>query len=271
MSVQLIEGSPSHFLPSEIQEAIGHENPSKLFALFSGGHDSLCSTHIASSHPLFSGVIHCNTGIGIEQTRDYVRQTCEDRHWPLYELHAQVSYEDLVLKRGGFPSGPQSHASFYWFLKQKQLRAFVQSRKRRSGDRIALVTGIRKGESVRRMAAAMAVSAKRDGAYLWLNPILEWTQRDKSAYMEKWELPRNLVVDLLHRSGECLCGALARREELVEIAEWFDQEAQRIYALEERVKAAGLDDHFWAMRSPVSADQMELSVGPMCVGCEARA
>lgn len=258
-------------MPSQCVEAMEREKPSALFALFSGGHDSLCSTHIASHDPLFKGVVHCNTGIGIEQTREFVRQVCSDNGWPLHELHAEVSYEELVLGRGGFPSGDASHNSFYWFLKQKQLRAFVQSRKRHRLDRIALVTGIRKQESVRRMAADMAVPSKRDGAYLWLNPILEWSDRDKDAYMAEWSLPRNEVTDILHRSGECLCGALARREELVEIANFYPEVAERIFALEERVKEAGVDDHFWAMRSPVSADQMELSVGPMCVGCAARA
>ena len=34
-----------------------------VYALFSGGHDSLCSTFIASRHPLFQGVVHLNTGI----------------------------------------------------------------------------------------------------------------------------------------------------------------------------------------------------------------
>lgn len=47
--------------------------PSAVYGLFSGGHDSLCSTHIASTMPNFKGVVHANTGIGIEETREFVR------------------------------------------------------------------------------------------------------------------------------------------------------------------------------------------------------
>lgn len=258
--------------PNECQDGIAEHRPSHIFGLFSGGHDSLCSTHLASTLPGFSGVIHCNTGIGIEETREYVRETCERFGWRLHELHASRNYEDLVMDRGGFPSGPQSHNSMLYYLKEKPLREFIQTQKRHRHDRIGLVTGIRTGESRRRMAAAISVPVKREGAKLWINPILDWSDRDKNAYMGAHDLPRNQVTDLLHRSGECLCGALSRREELVEIAGWYPEVAQRIYALEKRAKEAGLDDHFWAMRSPVSANQLELMpTSPLCVGCAADA
>lgn len=257
----------------EIHEALEEHKPREVYALFSGGHDSVCSTHLASTLPGFAGVIHCHTGIGIQETLWYVVDVCEAQGWPLYVLNAEAEYEDLVMERGGFPSGPQSHNSMLFYLKEKQLRAFVQSRKRHRLDRIGLVSGIRKDESERRMGADISVPAKREGAYLWLNPILEWVPTDKRRYMEEHGIPTNRVVDLLERSGECLCGALSRREELKDIALWFPEVAQRIYALEACAKAAGLDDHFWATRSKVAAGQEQLegmTMGRLCVGCAAR-
>jgi 3'-phosphoadenosine 5'-phosphosulfate sulfotransferase (PAPS reductase)/FAD synthetase len=250
-----------------IEAALEGENPVEMFGLFSGGHDSLCSTHLAAQHPRFTGVIHINTGIGIEETREFVREVCAERSWKLFELHSDVVYEDLVLNRGGFPGGPKAHNSMYWFLKEKPLRAFVQSRKQERRDRIGLVTGIRRQESERRMAADMAKPVYRTGAYLWLNPILNWSVQDKARYMARHGLPRNEVSDLLHRSGECLCGALARREELKDIVAWYPEVGQRILDLEQRCKEAGLSDRFWASRRPVSPDQGELFAQPMCVGC----
>lgn len=197
-------------------EAAEHK-PSSLYAMFSGGHDSLCSTHLAAQRPDFSGVIHVNTGIGIEATRQYVRDTCEKFGWPLQELRSEHQYEDLVIDRGGFPSGPASHNSMLYHLKQKPLNAFIQSAKTHRLDRIGLVTGIRVAESQRRAMAKISVPVKRDRAKVWINPILGWTDKDKNDYMGAHDLPRNQVTDLLHRSGECLCGALARREELQEI------------------------------------------------------
>lgn len=238
-----------------------------MFALFSGGHDSLCATHLASEHPRFHSVVHVNTGIGIEETREYVRQTCADRGWSLIEMHPDgKSYEDLVMDKG-FPCGPQSHNTTYYWLKQRSIRRLVQEHKRDYKDRIGLVTGIRVNESERRMGSGISVPVRCEGAKVWINPILDWTNRDKNAYMEAHDLPRNQVVDTLHRSGECVCGALARREELREIEAWYPETAERIHALERKAKAAGLDDHFWAMRSPVSAHQLDFDL-PLCHSCE---
>lgn len=81
--------------------------PSRLFALLSGGYDSLCCTHVAARHPLFSGVLHINTGIGIEQTRHFVRDTCKTYNWPLVEYRSPIRYEEIIFA-GGFP-GPPLH------------------------------------------------------------------------------------------------------------------------------------------------------------------
>jgi 3'-phosphoadenosine 5'-phosphosulfate sulfotransferase (PAPS reductase)/FAD synthetase len=252
-----------------IVQGIAKYQPKALYAMFSGGHDSICSTHVASTLPGFQGVIHINTGIGIEDTTKYVRETCEHFGWHLWELRPEVEYEDLVLERGGFPSGPQSHNSMLFHLKQRPLRQFIQIVKEKRSDKIALVTGVRHQESQRRMNSGISVPVRKDGAKLWLNPILNWTERDKNAYMEEHGLPRNQVTDLLHRSGECLCGALARREELADIVAWYPEAGQRILDLEARCKAEGLDAHKWAGKPQhaVAAGQEQLFESPLCVGC----
>jgi 3'-phosphoadenosine 5'-phosphosulfate sulfotransferase (PAPS reductase)/FAD synthetase len=252
----------------EILAAIDEHEPRALYAMFSGGHDSVCSTHVASTMPGFKGVVHINTGIGIEDTTKYVRETCKRFGWHLWELRPEVEYEDLVLERGGFPSGPRSHNSMLWHLKQRPLNQFIQLVKENHGDKIALVTGVRQQESQRRMNSSISVPVRKDGAKLWLNPIIDWNDRDKNAYMGEHDLPRNQVTDLLHRSGECLCGALARREELKDIVDWYPKEGERILKLERRCKAAGIDDRFWAMKATTSADQEQLfDDSPLCVAC----
>lgn len=271
--VQLVDGAPIHFLPVECRDAIEREDPSHVFALFSGGHDSLCSTHLAASHPRFSGVVHCNTGIGIEQTREFVRKVCADQGWPLIEREPdRFSYRDLILGAGGyegFPGGPKSHMRFYYYLKQRTIDAIVREHKIDRKDRIGLVTGIRRGESTRRMAGAFAEYAHREGAQLWLNPILDWTDRHKNAYMEAWDLPRNEVVDLLHRSGECLCGAFTSKGEFREIELWFPETAKKIRQFEADVQARFpdlVDGSHWGRRATrENPDQLDFL--PMCVGC----
>jgi 3'-phosphoadenosine 5'-phosphosulfate sulfotransferase (PAPS reductase)/FAD synthetase len=252
-----------------IEQAIQEHQPVRaVFGLFSGGHDSLTSTSIAAQHEDFTAAVHINTGIGIEETREFVRETCKEQGWPLIELHSEHRYEDLVLKRGGFPQGPKSHSSMYYYLKQRPLDGLIRDTKKARGDRVVLVTGIRVAESVRRMNAAISVPIRRDGASVWVNPILDWTASDCGTYMAAMNIRRSPVVDLLHRSGECLCGALAREEEIHEIDLWYPEAAKRIHDLEAQARACGLKHTRWASRKAWGdAEQITL---PMCASCELR-
>ena len=250
-----------------IDQALREWSPVAVYGLFSGGHDSLTSTAIAAQHPAFTAAVHINTGIGIEETREFVRETCKEQGWPLIELHSEHRYEELVLNRGGFPSGPKSHSSMYWYLKQRPLDGLLRKTKQKRGDNVALVTGIRVQESIRRMGAGISVPIRRDDhCRVWINPILEWSAVDCGRYMADHGLRRNPVVDLLHRSGECLCGALAREDEIHEIDAWYPEAGKRIHDLEEQARCAGLKSTRWASRKKWGdAEQITL---PMCASCE---
>lgn len=122
-----------------LSDAIECHDPSHVFGMFSGGHDSLCATYLASQVDRFTGAAHMNTGVGIEETRKFVRDTCRDQGWSLYEYHAtDPSYDELVLEKG-FPRGGHSHNSMLWYLKQKQWNRMVQEHKRewRATGRVA--------------------------------------------------------------------------------------------------------------------------------------
>jgi len=245
---------------------------SRLFALFSGGHDSLCSTVLASHMDGFAGVLHINTGIGIEETREFVRLTCAEQGWPLTELRSEASYEQLVLGRGGFPYGVRSHNVMLWFLKQRPLAAWV----REQPGEVVLVTGIRRDESVRRFGSGISVAERRDGRKTWLSPILDWSALDVSRFIDEERLPRNPVVDLLHRSGECLCGALAQEAEILEIARWFPDAAARIQTLERECERRGIVASVWAGKTARRLNDEQGSLfaksdyAPLCSSCEAQ-
>ena len=264
----------------DLCDAIEDQDVAAVFGLFSGGHDSVCSTHIASKLPRFKGVIHANTGIGIPKTREYVREVCKRFDWPLYERTPdRFTYRDLVKGTqgreryfAGFPGGPSSHMRFYYYLKQRAIDGVVREHKRRRGDCVALVTGIRESESVRRMEGGFAERVERRGDKLWLNPILDFTDRDKNRYMANWELPRNEVVDILHRSGECLCGAFTSKDEFREIELWYPEIAAEIRRLEREVQEANPDlevGRYWGRRGE-RENPAQTHFLPLCVGCEAR-
>lgn len=249
-----------------IRGAVEAWSPAAVYALFSGGHDSATSTALAARAGM-TAAVHIHTGIGIPETREYVHETARAQGWPLIEVRSEAQYEQLVLERGGFPSGPRSHSSMYWHLKQRPLDALIRQAKRRRGDHVVLVTGIRTSESVRRMGSGISVPMRRDDhCRVWVNPILEWSALDCSRYMADAGVARSPVVDLLHRSGECLCGALARADELIELERWFPAPAQRIHELEAQARAAGLKHTRWADRR-AWADAVPLTL-PLCASCE---
>jgi 3'-phosphoadenosine 5'-phosphosulfate sulfotransferase (PAPS reductase)/FAD synthetase len=250
-----------------IAQALTTYQPACLLALFSGGHDSVVSTHIAAQHPAFRAVVHINTGIGIEQTREYVRQICHDQGWPLIEEHAPDDWYDHNCLTAGMPGGPVQHGIMYQRLKDDQVRRVVRHHQRHRGDTVGLVTGIRQAESDRRMRVHPE-PIQRERAQLWINPILSWTATDVSTYMADVGLPRNPVVDHLHRSGECLCGALADPQELDWIAFWYPEVAARIRALEHECFKRQLP-YRWGNKSspPIDVDQPML---PLCADCPTR-
>lgn len=256
-----------------VDEAVRAHGLSRVYAMFSGGHDSLASTILAAEHEAFAGVVHINTGIGIEETREFVRETCRRNGWPLHEVKApEGMYEKLVLERGGFPGGVKSHNAMLFYLKQQPLARWFKTVK----GQVGFVTGIRKQESLRRMGAGISVPIRRDGRKVWISPLLDWSKVDCGRLIHERRFPRNRVVDLLHRSGECLCGALASEREIHEIALWFPETARRINALEAECERRGILASVWAGRSAekLSPGQQQLfpksGYAPLCTSCEAR-
>jgi 3'-phosphoadenosine 5'-phosphosulfate sulfotransferase (PAPS reductase)/FAD synthetase len=262
-----------------LSEAYDTHKPRASFALFSGGHDSLTATAVAFEWAERAGVelkaAHINTGTGVPQTSEFVREVCRDQGWELLEFSPPVPYEEIVMEYG-FP-GPAQHGLMYQRLKERCLRQLVRQHKQEMKDRIMLVTGVRSEESVRRMRHVERI--QREGAQVWAADIWNWTKRDCNRELERRGLPRNPVVDLIHMSGECLCGAFARPGELKELEMWFPEVAERIKALQIKVEAAGLRGCVWGQRPPrVHRDQMKLlfgeawddaDTGPLCSTCVA--
>lgn len=256
-----------------LDEAIERFNPLHVFGLFSGGHDSLCACHIASQHPRFDGCIHINTGIGIEETRVFVRQTCKGFGWPLKEYHPPQSYESMVIEYG-FP-GPAMHWKMYHRLKERCLRQLLKDHGTKK-DKIVFVSGVRRQESQRRMLSCDARDPIQEGPEpsrraIWTNIIVDWSGGDKNEYIRKNNLPKNPVVELLCMSGECLCGAFAQPNELEEIRMFYPAAAEEIDRIADLVEAAG-KHCVWGTRPPRSSsrsdkNQMEL---PLCFSCSAK-
>lgn len=209
--------------------------------LYSGGNDSTVLTHLVKHRVDYA--VHCNTTIGIEETRQFVRDTCQQWGLPLIEKTAPVSYEDLVLGRWkGFP-GPGFHETAYQRLKERPLdevRAELVTHNRR--ERVLFIAGRRRSESKRRKTIPLW---EVDGSAIWASPLANWTKLDMNTYrLMMRDVPINPVAEKLHMSGECLCGSYAQPGELEEIRFWYPDVAAEIDRLEDKALILGVPEPF---------------------------
>lgn len=260
-----------------------------IVLLFSGGNDSTTLAHLFRNRATHAA--HANTGIGIEQTRQYVRDTCASAGWrlPLMERHPRPgeTYEDLVLGRvraknprtrpdgrpypGGFP-GPAMHFFVYQRLKERALeqvrRELVDNPRR---HRVIFLAGRRADESGRRKGLALKDPIERRGSTVWVSPLVSWTKADLNAYRRIHpDVPENEVSGLLHMSGECLCGAFAHPGELDEIEYWFPKDAAGIRKLEKQALEAEVAPPERCRWGWGAGKETPSKVGALCSSCDAR-
>ena len=237
--------------------------------LYSGGNDSTTLAHLMRGRADYA--VHVNTGIGIEQTREFVRETCADWELELIEKHPPKgsTYEELVIDQG-FP-GPGHHFKMYQRLKERGLRQvkrdLVQNPRK---ERVLFLAGRRRDESQRRMNVP---EMERQGSVVWVSPLVNWTKQDLNTYrMVNDDVPRNPVSDMLHMSGECLCGAFAHSGELEEIGFWFPDTKARIEELQEKVQAAGHPEKRcrWGWGGGTQPSDKVRQSGPLCTSCDSR-
>lgn len=227
--------------------------PSKRFVLFSGGNDSATLLHwVWNNAPFFiDAAVHVNTGIGVPQTRDFVRRFCDDLGVPLIEQHAPEGEYERLCREYGMP-GPGAHQQAYTFLKDRQFEALVREHgePKKKGERVRpvmLISGPRRDESTRRGFNTKPLDLRKS-RQLWVAPFVDWTNADLSAYREAHDVPRSEVADVLHMSGECLCGAYGSRAELIHLKIFYPEVVAQIERCEQIAKDAGQKYCLWGER-----------------------
>ena len=245
---QQISFLPARVPEEVIAEAREGENVLVSYCLFSGGNDSTVVAHRCKNH--YDTLVHIDTGTAVPGVRDFCEEFAAWIGKPL-SVYTNTSdvYREIVFKLDGFP-GPAQHNRCYNRLKERQIERLVRETKHDHPDndrfaRVLLLTGIRRAESARRSGRK---AIDRKGSQLWVNPLIDWTARDMWDYrdLHMQDAPMSDVAALLHRSGECNCGAYAapgEREELQAIyPEWFNT---TIAVLEQEARDAGLSSCVW--------------------------
>lgn len=262
--------------PEEIiAEAMGH-GPVAVYAAFSGGDTSLATAHWMMNNVPGCRVFHANTGIGLEATREFVRETCDKYHWPLDEVRAKEDcgqdYREMVMKHG-FP-GPAMHHRMYARLKERPVRLLVKRAKKARREKVLIATGIYKEESIIRMGYGDR-NINFVGSQMWVNPFYWWPKGRFMEYLSHHGIRRSPVSELLGMSGECLCGAHAHPGEKALIRIIEPETAAYLDQLERDVRASG-HDWGWDERPPTKQHEPEPDgmqsdmFAPFCNGCGKR-
>jgi len=222
------------------------------FALFSGGNDSVASTHKAyEEHPI-DFTVYLDTNTGLPENKEHVKKVCESYGWDLLIAQSPYTLRDFVLGTEsreplGFP-GPSAHSWAFQLFKERQL-GYITTR---VDGRPKFYAGVREHESQRRMENVGGDTEKAD-RWTWVRPIWNWRDSQVDDYREEHGLPENPVDKKIGRSGDCYCGAYANREtEMVELeahypehAEWIkevEQDAQEKFGTDEDTSYWGFGD-----------------------------
>jgi 3'-phosphoadenosine 5'-phosphosulfate sulfotransferase (PAPS reductase)/FAD synthetase len=210
-----------------------------------------------------TGVLHVDTGIAISTTEPFCRAFADDRGLEYHVQRTPVVFEDYV-RQYGFP-GPSMHGQTYNLLKERAIDAFVAAQKRAWNDRIGLITGVRAEESARRAKTSRDV--RRDGAQLWIAPLIDYTGHDLRRHREKFGVPMSPASEAIHISGDCVCGAMVDDPTQTELSliRAFDPVGDRIRDLEREISAKGHPRCKWGVK--IEGDGEASEVGDLCVSC----
>lgn len=236
--------------------------------LFSGGNDSTVLAHMFRS--VATHAAHANTTIGIEQTREFVRQTCREWQLPLIERMPprETDRYAALVRAQGFP-GPGHHFKMYQRLKERALEQIRRELVRNPyEERVVFLAGRRRSESQRRNHVP---ASERRGSIVWVSPLVNWTKFDLTTYrLLMGDVPVNEVSDLIHMSGECCCGSFAKDGEREELAFWFPDLISQIQELEHEI--ADREDipahrRSWGWGAHTREAGQPSKIGPLCSSC----
>ena len=173
----------------------------------------------------------------------------------------------------GFP-GPGAHGRAYSRLKERQIMALLRESKqghpRRA--RVLFLSGIRRAES-RRRSKREAISRLPGKASVFASPLIDWTGEDMRRYRSEHGIPESPAAALLHRSGECNCGAMSSADERGMLQALYPDWFAGIEDLEAEAQAAGVRWCRWGgydIHGNRAGKITRREAGMLCESCESR-
>lgn len=228
------------------------------YALLSGGKDSVTTASVLAEAGLLLGCVGLKTGVATPDWEAFVVKLCADRGWPLEFYETPIKYDDYIEKHG-FP-GPARHG---WIMNRLKGRGVQQFR--RAHPKGLLASGTRRGESVRRSGNSQPFGVW-EGVPV-IAPIYHWTDEEVWSYFYAHGFERAPAYSTLQISGDCLCGAFAREDELEAIRFHYPAIAERFDALGARIAERHPNRCKWGWGAGTQRTEKTAKERLICVEC----
>lgn len=195
-----------------IDKAILDWQPVAVVCAYSGGYDSLVTTHLAHTaldlHGLPLSVWSIDTRLSADGWVDYVAGVAAAFGWQHTIHDNQAGFLEFVemVKRYGCPRTKSGHYNLaYTRLKDRSFAELLRRYKNSLHDKVLILSGIRQVESAERQKKSEAVSRYGHSNLIFANPILTWTDEDLTHYRIAHNLPENPFYNTVGGSGDCQC------------------------------------------------------------------
>lgn len=213
---------------------------------FSGGKDSLVSTHLMmNSLPdeIDKYAVFADTGIMLPVARLFVEDICKDFGWKLKVVDGNFFNK---AKTNGMPR--MKHRWCCYVCKIEPMQSFIKT----LAPQRAEVTGLRRDESVRR-AKLNQIYYKRKVPSWAYAPIIAWSEKRVLKYIRENDLPTPPHYRLGLRET-CMCGVYSNRKQMEILKANFPELWQKILDLEASFRTHGAA--FYFNNKPVRASEI---------------
>jgi phosphoadenosine phosphosulfate reductase len=248
-SVGAVTGSSSGVQPPKCpslapKEFVKQYGIQSLVCCFSGGKDSLVSTHYVLSElydlVIEKYVVFVDTTVMCPVAIDFVKEVSEKYNWNLKILSPKTTFWEYA-KKYGMPSMHRRWCCY--ILKLQPIFDFIRPLKPQRAE----ITGLRRDESIRRqkMGLRQVKYDRRRNLNAWqFHPILEWSEKDVFAYIKEHDLPMPPHYKLGIKET-CQCGVFSHKKQLLILKAQFPEMFSKFIELERNLHqgSAAFYDH----------------------------
>lgn len=189
--------------------AIETWQPVALVSLFSGGYDSMITTHVLhrlDTHGLPIQVWAIDTKLAADGWHEYVKSVAASFGWNFQIYDNEKGFRQFVkfVRNTGCPHSRKGHTWTFQRLKERGFDAILAMNKTKRSDKVLFVSGIRRSESAERQDAE-EIGRVGDSNKIFCSPIIDWSNEQCDYYRVEYALPDNPFYNTVKGSGDCQC------------------------------------------------------------------